>query len=151
MNQAVKVAMGVGLVLGTITIVYLGGQRIFEQQRLSDEIARLRGDLYLARISADRCRRSLASGEGELHAFDARLHSMRARVDSFEALDTRGVAQEQYQAYLETFTAYNDSVDAWRARERRLRTADTSCRTVILEHNSLRDALQQILAQMDAG
>ena len=74
---------------------------------------------------------------------------MRARVDSFEALDTRGVAQEQYQAYLETFTAYNDSVDAWGARERQLRAADTSCRNVILEHNSVRDALQQVLAQLD--
>ena len=62
MNQAVKVAIGVGLALGTITIVYLGGQRIFEQQHLSDEIARLRDDLYLARITADRCRRSLANG-----------------------------------------------------------------------------------------
>ena len=151
MNQAVKVAIGVGLALGTITIVSLGGQRILEQQRLSDEITRLRDDLYLARITADRCRRSLANGESELHAFDGRLHSMRARVDSFEALDARGVALEQYQAYLETFTAYNDSVDAWGARERGLRAANTSCRNVILEHNSLRDSLQQVLAQMGTG
>jgi hypothetical protein len=61
------------------------------------------------------------------------------------------VAQEQYQAYLETFDAYNDSVDAWGARERQLRAADTSCRNVILGHNSLRDSLQQILAELRGG
>ena len=149
MNRTVKVALGVGLALGTITIVYFGGQSILAQQRISDEIARLRDDLYLARVTADRCQRSLASGASELHAFDARLDSMRSRIDSFEALDARGVALEQYPAYLETFTAYNDSVDAWGARERQLRAADTSCRSVILEHNSIRDSLQQVLAQLD--
>ena len=150
MNQAVKAALGVGLALGAIAVVYFGGQRILEQQRVRDEIARLRDDLYRARVTADRCQRSLASGESQLRAFDARLDSMRARVDSFEALDARGVALERYQAYLETFTAYNDSVDAWGARERQLRAADTSCRNVILEHNSLRDSLQQVLAQLGA-
>ena len=149
MNRTVKVALGVGLALGTITIVYFGGQSILAQQRISDEIARLRDDLYLARVTADRCQRSLASGASELHAFDARLDSMRSRIDSFEALDARGVALEQYPAYLETFTAYTDSVDGWGARERQLRAADTSCRNVILEHNSLRDSLQQVLAKLD--
>ena len=76
---------------------------------------------------------------------------MRARVDSFEALDIRGVAQEQYQSYLEIFNAYNDSVDAWGARERQLRAADTSCRNVILDHNSLRDSLQRVLTELSGG
>jgi len=148
-NQAVKVALGVGLALGTMTLVYAGGQRILVQERIRGEIDALRDDLYRARITADRCQRSIASSENQLRAFDARLDSMRARVDSFEALDTRGVALDQYPAYLETFTAYNDSVDAWGARERQLRAADTSCRNVIVEHNSIRDSLQQVLAQLD--
>jgi len=148
-NQAVKVALGVGLALGTMTLVYAGGQRILVQERIRGEIDALRDDLYRARITADRCQRSIASSENQLRAFDARLDSMRARVDSFEALDTRGVALDQYPAYLETFTAYNDSVDAWGARERQLRAVDTSCRNVIVEHNSIRDSLQQVLAQLD--
>jgi len=148
-NQAVRVALGVGLVIGTISIVYTGGQRILEQQLIRDEVAGLRNDLYRARITADRCQRSIASSETQLHAFDARLDSMRARIDSFEALDSRGVALDHYPTYLATFTAYNDSVDAWGARERQLRAADTSCRSVILEHNSIRDSLQQVLAQLD--
>ncbi len=151
MNQAAKVVLGVALALATMAIVYLGAQRILEQQHISDEIARLRDGLYRARITADRCQRSLTSVENELHVFDARLDSMRARVDSFEALDIRGVAQEQYQAYLETFDAYNDSVDTWGARERQLRAADASCRNVILGHNSLRDSLQQVLTELRAG
>jgi len=148
-NQAVRVALGVGLVIGTISIVYTGGQRILEQQLIRDDVAGLRNDLYRARITADRCQRSIASSENQLHAFDARLDSMRARIDSFEALDSRGVALDHYPAYLVTFTAYNDSVDAWGARERQLRAADTSCRSVIVEHNSIRDSLQQVLAQLD--
>jgi hypothetical protein len=148
-KQAVKVVLGVGLALGTITIVYTGGQRILEQQNIRDEVAGLRDDLYRARITADRCQRSTASSENQLRAFDARLDSMRARVDSFEALDTRGVALEQYPAYLETFTAYNDSVEARGARERQLRAADASCRSVIVEHNSIRESLQQVLSQLD--
>lgn len=149
MNQAVKVALGAGLVIGTISIVYTGGQRILEQQHIRDEVAGLRDDLYRTRITADRCQRSIASSESQLHAFDARLDSMRGRIDSFEALDSRGVALDQYPAYLATFTAYNDSVDGWGARERQLRAADASCRSVILEHNSIRDSLQQVLAQLD--
>jgi hypothetical protein len=150
-NQAVKVVLGVALALATTAIVYLGAQRILEQQRISDEIARLRDGLYRARITADRCQRSLASVENELQVFDARLDSMRARVDSFEALDVRGVAQEQYQMYLGIFEAYNDSVDAWGVHERQLRAADVSCRNVILDHNSLRDSLQQVLADLRGG
>ena len=149
MNQAVKVALGVGLALATMSLVYAGGQRILEQQRIRGEIKALRDDLYRARITADRCQRSIASSENQLRAFDARLDSMRARVDSFEALDTRGVALDQYPSYLETFTEYNDSVDAWGARERQLRAADTACRNVIVEHNSIRDSLQRVLAQLD--
>ena len=151
MNQAVKVVLGVALALATMAIVYLGAQRILQQQRISDEIARLRDGLYRARITADRCQRSLVSVENELQVFDARLDSMRARVDSFEALDVRGVAQEQYQSYLDIFDAYNDSVDAWGARERQLRAADAACRDVILDHNSLRDSLQHLLAELRGG
>ena len=146
-----KVALGVGLALVTITIVYFGAQRILEQQRVSAEIARLRDGLYRARVTADRCQRSLTSVENELRVFDARLDSMRARVDSFEALDIRGVAQERYQAYLEIFNAYNDSVGAWGARERQLRAADTSCRNVIVDHNSIRDSLQAVLTELSGG
>ena len=151
MKQGVKVALGAGLVVVTITIVYFGAQRILEQQRVSHEVARLRNGLYRARVTADRCQRSLASVENELQLFDVRLDSMRARVDSFEALDIRGVAQEQYQSYLEIFNAYNDSVDIWGARERQLRAADTSCRNVILDHNSLRDSLQRVLTELSGG
>lgn len=148
MNQAAKITLGVVLALATVTLVYLGAQRILEQQRVSAEITRLRDDLYRARVTADRCQRSLASVENGLRVFDSRLDSMRTRIDSFEALDIRGVAQDQYQSYLEIFNAYNDSVEAWGARERQLRAADTSCRNVIMDHNSLRDSLQQVLADL---
>ena len=143
-----KIALGVGVALSAALILYFGGQRILEQRRISGEITRLRDQLYRARVTADRCQRSLIGSESELLAFDERVAAMRVRVDSFEALDERGVALDQYDAYLETFDAYNDSVAAWEARKGQLRTAEAACRNVIREHNAAGDSLQSVLEQL---
>jgi len=148
MRTPAKVALGVALAISSAAILYFGAQRILEQQSLRTEITRLRDGLYRARVAADRCQRSVVSEEGELQAFDGRIAEMRARVDSFEALDPRGVPQPEYDLYMEHFDAYNDSVAAWEGRERRLRTQDTSCREVIVTHNALGDSLKAILEEL---
>ena len=71
--------------------------------------------------------------------------AMRARVDSFEALDPRGVPEDQYEAYMESFDNYNDSVAAWEERAGRLRTSEVACRTTIEDHNRLSDSLRAVL------
>ena len=40
-------------------------------------------------------------------------------------------------------------MSAWEIREQRLRTQDTACREVIVEHNSLGDSLRIILDGLD--
>jgi len=144
-----KIVIGVLLTLSSAAIMYFGAQRILEQQALRDEIARLGDGLYRARVASDRCQRSVESGEIQLRDFDARIAEMRSRVDSFEALDPRGVPQGDYDVYMEHFEAYNDSVATWEDRERRLRTQDASCREVIIEHNEFGDSLRTILAGLD--
>ncbi len=142
-----KIALGVALVLSLAAIMYFGATRLLEQQRAANEITRLRDQLYRARVTADRCQRSIASSEGALQEFRLRLDSLKARVDSFEALDPRGVPQEQYDTYMEAFTVFNDSAGSWELREEQLRTADSSCRDVIVRHNALQDTLQTVLAE----
>ena len=149
MSTPRQVAIGIVLAMSTAAILYFGAQRILEQQRLQAEITSVRDGLYRARVAADRCQRSVVSGESELRAFDGRITDMRSRVDSFEAMDPRGVPEGEYDAYMVEFNAYNDSVAAWEDRERRLRTQDTACREVIVEHNALSDSLKAILATLD--
>ena len=140
--------MGAVLILSSGTIIVVGGKRIIEQERMAKEVDRIREGLYRARATAKRCPQSIAAGETELVDLGARLDSLRARVDSFEALDIRGVPQDRYETYLGTFNMYNDTASTWEERERQLRVAEASCRSVILEHNALSDSLQALFSQL---
>lgn len=144
--------MAVAIVAAGALLV-TGGARMVERQRTADEINRLREELYRARAAADRCRSSLTNSESALQDLSRTIDALRIRVDSFEALDRRGVPAARYDEYLELFESYNDSVQVWEARERRLRAADESCRATIEAHNALSDSLQQVLAQagIEAG
>jgi hypothetical protein len=131
-------------VLGVMIV--LGSVRLVERQQTSEEINRLREELYQARITSDRCRGTLLTSESSLLVLGMAIDSMKSRVDSFEALDRRGVPTGRYEEYLQLFDAYNDSVEVWDVRKRRLRTSETSCRETITEHNTLSDSLQAVLS-----
>lgn len=146
-----KIILGVLVVASVVSVSVLGVQRIIEQKRISDEVARLRDSLYRARILANRCQQSLAANTDALQRFDVRLDSMRARVDSFEALDRRGVPVAQYDDYMVILETYNDSAGTWEARERQLRLQDASCRGVIDGHNAVRDSLETFLVEMSVS
>ena len=119
--------------------------RVMERQQTAEEISRLRDDLYRSRVAADRCRGSLQTSEAALRGLGLTIDSLRSRVDSFEALDRRGVPAARYEEYLEIFDSYNDSVAVWEDREQRLRTAEASCRSTIEQHNAITDSLQIVL------
>ena len=137
------------LVLSSATVLLVGGRRIIEQERMAQEVERLREGLYRARTTAERCQRSIvAGGATVLGVLHARMASLRGRVDSFEALDERGVPQDRYETYLGTFNMYNDTASTWEERERQLQVADSSCRSVILEHNALSDSLQVLFSEL---
>ncbi|MDZ7778716.1 MAG: hypothetical protein U5R14_02115 [Gemmatimonadota bacterium] len=145
MNQKLRSMLPVLLSLGAAALLFLGVDRILERQRVSSEITRLRSELFQARASAQRCRGTVESSETRLREFDDVITSLRSQVDSFEALDARGVPEDQYDEYMESFERYNDSVDAWDARVERLRNAEAACRSTIERHNALRDSLQTVL------
>ena len=145
MSTRVKIILAVVLVASTITVLTIGVQRYVERQRTSAEINRLRDELYRARVASDRCRSSLVTSEASLQTLSLTIDSLRARVDSFEALGGGRVPSGRYEEYLVLFDSYNDSVASWEARSERLQTAETSCRSVIEEHNALSDSIQSRL------
>ena len=146
MKPIVRTVLPILLSLSAAALLFLAIDRLLERKHMNDEIGRLRAELFRARAAAGRCQGSIVNSEARLREFDYVLDSLRARVDSFEALDRRGVPQARYPEYLETFESYNDSVAAWEGRARRLRAVEAACRTTILEHNALSDTLQAVLA-----
>jgi predicted nucleic acid-binding Zn-ribbon protein len=137
------------LSLSAAVLLFLAIDRVLERRRLAAEVSRLRGDLFQARAAAERCQGSLVNSEARLREFDDVIAGLRAQVDSFEALDPRGVPEDRYEEYMASFESYNDSVSAWEDRAQRLRTAEAACRATIEEHNALRDQLTAVL--QDAG
>lgn len=133
------------LAIGALTVTGLG--RVMDRQQTAAEINRLREGLFRARAGSDRCQGSLTNSESALRELGLTIDSLRSRVDSFETMDGRGVPATRYDEYLEIFTSYNDSVQVWEARERRLRAAEAACRATIQEHNALSDSLQRVLAE----
>lgn len=133
-------------------LVVLGIQRIVERQQTVDEINRLREELYRTRLAADRCRGSLQSSEAALQSLSATIDSLRVEVGDYETASGQ-VPQALYEEYLSVFEEYNDSVAVWEGRERRLRTAEASCRSTIERHNAISDSLQTVLDQagIEAG
>ena len=139
--------------LGVGALIIASSVRLVERQQTEREITGLREELYRARVGSDRCRNSLVNSESSLQELGLTIDSLRGRVESFETMDGGGVPASQYQDYLVLFDSYNDSVEAWEARERRLRAVEVSCRATIQEHNALSDSLQRVLqeAGIEAG
>ena len=147
MNPIVKtILLSIGA-LAVAGMVVLGAMRIVERQQTADEINRLRDELYRARVTADRCRGSLQNSEASLRGLSMSIDSLKRVVDGYQTGARGGVPAGQYQEYLAVFDEYNDSVAVWEGRERRLRTAESSCRETILEHNTLSDSLQSVLVE----
>ena len=148
-NPLVKNVLAVLATVAVALLMVFGVTRILERQQTADEINGLRTELYRARVSADRCRGSLQTSEAALRSLTITIDSLKTLVDDYEAMDRRGVPARQYDEYLGVFDQYNDSVSVWEGRERRLRTAEASCRSTIQGHNALSDSLQTVL--IDAG
>lgn len=145
MRPPLRIALGVIGAGVAATVIFAAWSRILERQATLDEIQRLRDGLYRSRVASDRCRSSLQTSEVALRELGISIDSLRARVDSFEALDRRGVPGAEYEDYLVAFEEYNDSVAVWDGRERRLRAADDACRQTITGHNARSDTLQGVL------
>ncbi len=128
----------------------VGVRSFAEQKRIRDEITALQGRVYEARVAVDSCRNELAYQEMLFRRFDTLVNDMRGQVDAYESLDERGrrgVPEEEYEAYMEAFEGYNDSVATWEARVDSLRSTEAFCRTLVERHNVLTDSFRTRLTE----
>jgi hypothetical protein len=112
-------------------------------RRLEGE--RLRGELAELREAATSCVADVAHAESVFRDFNARVDSLRERVRDFESLDTRGVPNAEYDAYLVAFEQYNDSVSAWRGRADSLESDSERCQVIVGRHNALADSVRRMM------
>lgn len=132
------IGAGIVAVVGFVLLGYAFTERTREMQ----ELRTLSEEVQEARVVADSCRRALVQQENDFRRFDRFIDSLRSSVDAYEELDDRGVPQEQYQEYLETFDGYNEAVARWDSVAEFLRQNEASCRALIEGYNALADSFR---------
>lgn len=138
-----RIWLGASLVIVLLVLGYRGIRNL----QPGDPHAPLQDSIAALRIIADSCRFDVDRGVADLREFNRTLDSLRTIVRDYEALDVRGVPIDSYRVYMDAFTMYNDSVEAWAAREDTVRAQDTRCRTVAERHNRLADSLRSLLTE----
>ena len=71
---------------------------------------------------------------------DAEVDSLRRAVEAAEERQpdgSRGVAADEYDAYLVTFERYNTSVAEWEIQVDGIRETEATCRELVVRHNLL--------------
>jgi hypothetical protein len=109
--------------------------RVFEIERLRVRVVDLRSDVESCRTALDRER-------NDFDRYRASVDSLRETIRVYESLDERGVPADRYEAYLETFRRYNQSLPGWRARADSLTAHDDICRDLTVEHNVVAESLR---------
>ena len=137
--------------LTLVVLAGLAGGSILERNRRVAEMQALRVALGQARFSADSCKVALSWEEQGFLRFDRLVDSLRAEVESYEDPTQGGVPQAEYEAYLESFTLYNDSVDAWQGQADRLQAKETACRALVEAHNRLGDSIRRRREEWTSG
>lgn len=100
------------------------------------------------RLDADACRRGLVTAEANFREYDARVASLRSRVDRYESLHPEGVPADSFEVYLEVFDRYNEAVEGWQDRAEALRREREECVEVVEVHNELSDSLRVVLVEI---
>lgn len=120
----------------------LAGGTILERNRQVREMELLRQRLQQTRFSVDSCRVALAREEQAFLRFDRVVDSLRNRLEDYEDPSLGGVPQDEYEAYLQVFESYNDSIPVWEARADSLQASEAVCRALVERHNALSDSIR---------
>lgn len=108
----------------------------------------LRDEMTVLRSAADSCRLALEAEEAALRASDARLDSIRTRIEFFESLDPRGVPADSYAVYIRAFNEYNAEIPARAAAGDSLSAHFDSCRQVTERHNFVADSALDLAREL---
>lgn len=138
--------VGITILIALIAVV-AGVLSIARTLRQPGEIEMMRDSVQALRSRADECRQLLDAGQAELHAYNARLDSLRGRVRELESHDPRGVPADSYPAYMRIVAQYNDSVGEWSGRVEALQADLGRCREVTEAHNEAALVLRRLIAE----
>ncbi len=114
----------------------------------ADRLRAQRQQMADLRAAADSCQAALVGEEARLLTSDARLDSLRAVIDYYEALDARGVPADSYEVYLEIFQAYNEGIPQRATAGDSLQAHWEACRELTVRHNSIADSARAIAEEL---
>ena len=142
--------VGVGLILlfGAISGVGQLRERA-EHAQVQATLDGLRVQIRSVRAELDTCLAGMEELEVEFRIQERTTEGLRYEIDSYEGLDERGVPASEYQAYLEVFDRYNESLPEWERRADALQAESLRCRELAEEHNRWTDSLRTFV--VDAG
>jgi hypothetical protein len=92
------------------------------------------------RSAVSRCTEELAAAQERFDTHQRAVDSLRAAVLAYESRD-RTVPAEEFEDYLEVFTAYNESVGEWHQRADALEAQWEECHGLTERHNAVVDSL----------
>lgn len=121
---------------------------LFRPVSPQDRLRALRDEMAALRAAADSCRLVLEAEEAAIRASDARLDSLRRRIDFFESLDPRGVPSDSYDVYIRAFNEYNSRIPARAAAGDTLGAHFDSCREITERHNLVADSALDLARQL---
>lgn len=139
------------IVLITLSLAALGVMIIVDllvPPSPEDQLRALRSQLAQLRLASDSCRSALEREEKRLRAADARLDSLRGRIDHYEGLDSRGVPADSYEIYLEAFDTYNAGIPARKVAAETLVAHWRECRALAETHNRTADSAREIAEEL---
>jgi hypothetical protein len=93
------------------------------------------------RAAIDQCTDALHAEQARFQAHEHAVDSLRAVVLEYESAE-RTVPVEEFDDYLEAFTAYNESVRTWHDHAAALQAQWAECHELAERHNALVDSLR---------
>lgn len=125
-----------------VLVAGIGLYRLVQSGAARNHIQMLRDSTQYLRAASDSCNSTLESSQTALVMYRGRLDSLYRDVRDFEEADLGGVPAAEYTEYMEQFTAYRDSADAWDGRVASLESTLAECRTLAELHNVTVDSLR---------
>ncbi len=136
------------LVLAVLAVLAGGASRLQRAVRANSAIAaaeRFRGTLGGVRSELDACLATRDGAELRFEALTREVRRLRQELDSIEAMDSRGVPEEVYGAYLSRIEEYNVGVPEWERGAEGLAELALRCDSLARDHNERVDSFREFL------
>ena len=140
MSGRVKAMLGIGVVVLVAGIVSISTRPPSPREQLRG----LRVELRALKDSAEACTLVLAEEQDRFVEFEARVGSMRQRIDAIEEILPNGVPADSYPEYLVMVDSFNAAVPGWQPATDSLAATRLACQARIDAHAALADSVRDL-------